>query len=166
MLVFIGVVLRVLIGFLAASLVAGAVQVLFALTPAELLSAPSSYWSDGALLLLGTTTVSAMFAAPFLLISAFFSELQGIRSFAYHALIGIAIAISGHALLYSGQTINEPSIVNSYALAAYLTTGFAAGITYWLVAGRLAYGKRLPRAAPAAKTTRKKTADEPASAKA
>ena len=131
MLAFIGVLLRVIVGFLFACLAAGAVQVLFALSPAELIEAPAKYWSLTGMLLLGTATITALFAAPFAAISALFSEWQGLRAFSYHALVGIAIAVAGQVMLFSGQTINEPSIVNSYAVAAYLTTG--------LVAGRFAY---------------------------
>lgn len=136
---FLGGVIRVLLGFVAASIAAGAVQVLFALTPAELISGGPGYWTEGGLLLLGTATITGLFAAPFVFVSAVISEWRGIRSFAYHGLVGILIAVVGHALLYSGQNVDEPSIVNSYAAAAYLTAGLAGGFGYWAVAGRRAY---------------------------
>jgi hypothetical protein len=139
---FLGGVIRVLLGFVAASFAAGAVQVLFALTPAELISGGPEYWTEGGLLLLGTVTITGLFAAPFVFVSALISEWRGIRSFAYHGLAGIVIAMVGHALLYSGQNANEPSIVNSYAAAAYLTAGLVGGFAYWGVAGRRAYRRR------------------------
>jgi hypothetical protein len=139
MLAFLGSVIRVIIGFMAASFAAAAVQVLFALTPAELAEAGPSYWTEGGILLLSAATVTALFGAPFALLSALFSEMRGIRSFAYHGIVGIAIALIGHALLYSGQNVNEPTIVNSYAAAAFLTAGFVGGFAYWLFAGRFAY---------------------------
>ena len=138
MLSILGGIFRVFIGFVAASFAAGAVQLLFALTPAELVDGGPDYWSQGGVLLLSTTAITALFAAPFVLVSAIFSEWKGVRSFAYHGIVGISIAIVGYALLYSGQNSNEPSIVNSYAAAAYLTAGLMAGFAYWLFAGRYA----------------------------
>ena len=142
MIAFLGGLIRVVIGFAVACLVAAAVQVLFALTPGELISGGPEYWSQGGIPLLRTATITAIFALPFAAIAILISEWQGIRSFAYHALAGIAIAMAGHGLLYSGQTASEPSIVNSYAAAAFLTTGLVGGFAYWLVAGRLAYRSR------------------------
>lgn len=135
---FLGTVIRVLLGFVAAILVAGGAQVLFAVTPAELVSGGPDLWGESGLLLLGTTIITGVFAAPFLLVSALISEWWGIRSFAYHALVGALIAVLGHAALYAGQNANEPSMVNSYAAAAYLTAGLTGGLAYWAVAGRLA----------------------------
>lgn len=139
MLTFVGSVLRVIIGFVVACFAAALVQVAFALTPAEMISASSARWSEAGVLLVGTATITMIFAASFAAISALISEWQGIRNFAYHALVGVGIAMAGHALLYSGQNSAEPSIVNSYAAAAYLTAGLAGGTIYWAFAGRWAH---------------------------
>ena len=51
----------------------------------------------------------------------------------------------------------QPSILNGYALAAYLAVGLAGGLAYWLVAGRRAGGKRAdapPTAVPPAGRSR------------
>jgi len=135
---FFGTVVRVLLGYVAATLAAGGAQVLFAVTPAELFAGGPDIWGESGLLLLGTTIVTGVFAAPFMFVSALVSEWRGIRSFAYHVLAGVLIAVVGHAVLYAGQNANEPNMVNSYAAAAYLTAGLVGGLAYWAVAGRLA----------------------------
>jgi uncharacterized membrane protein len=156
MLAFLGTVIRVIVGFVAGSFAAAAVTVLFALTPGELAAAGPEYWSEGGILLLGTATITALFAAPFVFISAIFSETLGIRSFAYHGMVGIAIALAGHALLYSGQNVNEPTIVNSYAAATYLSAGLMGGFAYWLFAGRLAHRLPVPAAQNSETVTRER----------
>ena len=139
MLGFLGGLFRVIIGFVLASLAAGAVQVLFAVTPAELIDAGMPYWNQGGLWVLESATIIGIFSAPFALLSAAFSEWQGIRSFAYHGFVGIAIAVGGFALITMGETPDAPSIINSYAMAAFLTTGLIGGFAYWLFSGRYAY---------------------------
>lgn len=139
MLTFLGAVLRVSIGFVVACLAAGLVQVLFAVTPAELVNANDDrLWVALNWALLSATQI-LVFAAPFALLAALISELQGVRSFAYYALVAMAIAVAGFGLLYATETPTEATIVNSYAMAAYLTSGFVGGLVYWLFAGRLAH---------------------------
>ncbi len=138
MLTFLGAVLRVLIGFAVACLVAGYVQVLFAVTPAELVVAGDDRLGEAATWGLLSATQIAVFAAPFALLAAVISEWQGIRSFAYHAIVAMAIAVAGFGLIHATESASEASIVNSYAMAAYLTSGFVGGLVYWLFAGRSA----------------------------
>jgi len=149
MLGFLGGLLRVIVGFILACLAAGAVKVLFAVTPAELIDAGTEYWQQGGVWALYTGTMIAIFALPFAALSAIFSEWQGIRSFAYHGFIGIAIAVAGFALIVTGESPDAPSIINSYAMAAFLTTGLASGFIYWLFAGRFAYRPQVDDAAVA-----------------
>ena len=94
MLTFLSGLLRVAIGFVLASAAAGAVQVLFAVTPAELIDASQASWSAGGLWILETATIIGIFALPFAVLSAIISEWRGIRSFAYHGLVGIAVAVA------------------------------------------------------------------------
>ena len=136
---FLGGLLRVVIGFVLSCLAAGAVQVLFAVTPTELADAGWEYWNQGGVWVLESATIFAVFALPFAAVSALISEWFGIRSFAYHGFVGIAIAIAGFGLITTGEADGVPTIVNSYAMAAFLTTGLVAGFTYWLFAGRFAY---------------------------
>lgn len=138
MLTFLGAVLRALIGFVAACLAAGFVQVLFAVTPAELVVAGDDRLGEAMTWGLLSATQIAVFAAPFAALAALISEWQGIRSFAYHAIVAMAISVAGFGLIYATEAPNEASIVNSYAMAAYLTSGFVGGLVYWIFAGRWA----------------------------
>ena len=135
MLSVIGGALRILIGFALACLAAGFVQVLFAVTPAELVEAGDDRIGEAVTWGLLSATQIAVFAAPFALIAALLSEWQGIRSFAFHAMVAMAISVAGFGLIYASESATEASIVNSYAMAAYLTSGFIGGLVYWLFAG-------------------------------
>lgn len=161
MLTFLGALLRVVIGFAIACLVAGFVQVLFAVTPAELVVAGDERLGEAVTWGLLSATHIAVFAAPFALLAALISEWQGIRSFAYHAIVAMMIAVAGFGLIHMTETATEPSIVNSYAMAAYLTSGFVGGLIYWLFAGRRA--TRYGRAQVRMESDRKTTADDSSS---
>lgn len=130
-------VLRVLIGFGLACIVGAVVQLGFA-TPNDVMTddVDKLSWSMEQVLL--AATHSAVFSAPFALVAAAIGEWQSIRSWVYYALSGIAIAIAGFIALYSGEAGGPNSIVNNYALAAYLCAGIAGGIVYWLISGRSA----------------------------
>lgn len=130
-------VLRVLIGFALACIAGALVQLAFA-TPNDVLTddVDKLSWSVEQVLL--AATHSAVFSAPFALVAAAIGEWQSIRSWVYYALSGIAIAVAGFIALYSGETGGPNSIVNNYALAAYLCAGLAGGVVYWLVSGRSA----------------------------
>ena len=138
MLAIIGAIVRILLGFVIACLAAGFVQVLFAVTPAELVAAGEARWSAALNWALLSSAHIAVFASPFALISIIISEWWGIRSFAYHAIIAMGIAVAGFGLIMVTEGPTEATIVNSYAMAAYLTSGFVAGLVYWLLAGRQA----------------------------
>ncbi len=138
MLAYFGAVVRVFLGFAAACLAAGFIQVLFAVTPAELVAAGEARWSAAINWAILSSAHIFVFAAPFAVISILISEWIGIRSFAYHAIVAMGIAVAGFGLIMMMETPSEASIVNSYAMAAYLTSGFIAGFVYWLLAGRLA----------------------------
>ena len=147
----IGSVFRVLFGFLLACLVGALVQLAFA-TPNDVLTddAEKLNWTGEHILLVATH--SAVFSAPFALVAAAIGEWQSIRSWVYYALSGIAIAIAGFIAIYSGETgVSAPavvgaatphsgdySIVNNYALFAYLCAGLVGGLAYWLISGRSA----------------------------
>lgn len=132
---------RIVFGLIVASLVAGAVQVLFALTPSELAVAGPDRWQIAGFFALQSSIFSAVFAAPLVLLIGVFSEIMRVRSFAFFVLAGVFVALAGFATLYSGEGPNDPTLANSYAIAAYLTTGFMSGLAYWLVAGRFAGGR-------------------------
>lgn len=131
--------LRVIIGFVFACLAAGFTMVLFVYTPLELATELiGERLSEAALLSLAAGTHSAVFAAPFALIGAGFGEWQRIGSWLYYVLVGIAIAGVGFLAQFWTEATGEASIVNSYAVTAFIVAGFVAGIVYWLFSGRYA----------------------------
>ena len=147
--------LRVLFGFIVACLVAGLVTVAFVVTPADLAGLPAEaqperFGNAGVLSLLAATH-SAIFAFPFAIIAIGVAEMSAIRTWLSYALFGVAIALGGLAAEYANEVAGQPSILNGYALAAYVTMGLAGGLAYWLLAGRRAGGKRadgVPTAVP------------------
>ena len=140
--------LRVIIGFALACVAAGLTMVLFVYTPLELATEHAGDRAlEAGLLALAAATHSAVFAAPFALIGAAFGEWQRIGSWLYYALVGIAIAAIGFLAQFWTEAEGEASIVNSYAVTAFIVTGFVAGVVYWLFAGRSASrhkGQRAP----------------------
>lgn len=130
-------IFRVLFGFVVACLLAGVAQLAFAL-PNDILSDDVEKLMSAAELAALAATHSGVFAAPFALVAAAIGEWQSIRTWIYYALSGIAIAIAGFIALYSGEGMGQPTIVNNYALMAYLTAGLVGGLVYWGLAGRLA----------------------------
>lgn len=125
--------LRVLFGFAVACLAAAAVQVTYAFAPAEDTPGPTGLFE----LLLLTATHLAVFSAPFTLVAAAVGEWQSIRSWLYYAAAGVGVALAGFLAQYSSES-GGPTILNDYALKAFLTPGFFGGLAYWLVAGRRA----------------------------
>lgn len=136
---------RILFGLFVAAIVAGCVQVMFALTPAELAVAGPDRWLIAATWAADTAVFSLVFAAPLVLLIGIFSEVLRVRSFAFYILAGVFVALAGFAALYSNEGPTDPTLANSYAIATYLTTGFVSGLMYWLVAGRFAGGRRKVR---------------------
>lgn len=141
-----GSMLRIGIGFAAACLVAGLTQVLFVLTPSQLIA---DYSRDTlaivGLLTLAAATHSAIFASIFALVAVALGEWQCIRDFSFYALTGVAIALAGLLAQYASENAAQPTILNTYALAAYVTTGCVAGLAYWIMAGRFAGQRRIGR---------------------
>lgn len=139
----IGSLFRVLFAFVFACLVAGLVQVMFVTPPTGIVNVDSSMLlekSGGlAWLTLLVGTQSAFFAAPFALVAVAIAEWQGLRSWIFYALTGIAIAFAGFLVLHMGEGADR-TFLHDYALRAFLTTGLAAGFAYWLAGGRSAGG--------------------------
>lgn len=142
-----GRLLSVIIACLWSALVAGLVIVLFATTPAEILSAPTDIARDKISRLLELSIFSGVqaivFGWPFLLLAISIAEWRAIRTWAFYAIVGMAIALAGFMAHYASETPADYTIVNNYALTAYLTAGFVGGVLYWILAGRFAGGRRL-----------------------
>lgn len=124
---------RFVLGFVAAVLVAGAVQVLFVAGSDLVRGAAGGSLANLGLLVLLAATQSAVFAAPFAVLAAVFAGWMPIRSLLYYVAIGLAIALAGFLAQYVGEAGPE-TILNRYALSAYLISGFAGGFAYWYVA--------------------------------
>jgi hypothetical protein len=133
---------RVAFGFALASFAAGLVMVLFVNTPAEVLAQPASRLPETASetfdLALLTATHAAIFSAAFVMITAGLGEAFSIRSLAFYLIAGLAIALLGFAAQFSSEVAGQPTVLNNYALKAFLTTGFFAGFVYWLASGQFA----------------------------
>ena len=142
----IGRVCRVLVGLACAFLAAGATMVLFVYSPFELLQDAGAKALEACLLVLAAATHSAVFAAPFALLAAGVGEWRGVRGVTYYALAAVGIAALGFLAEYATEAAGEASIANAYAAAAFLATGLAAGLAYWLVTGRRAAASAAIRA--------------------
>lgn len=137
-----GTLARVVFGFVLASIAAGLVTMLFVNTPTEVLAQPVTRLSRTAgetfELALLTATHAAIFALIFTLIAAGLGEIFSIRKLPFYLLCGVVIALLGFAAQYVSEVPGEPTVLNNYALKAFLTTGFFAGFVYWLAAGQFA----------------------------
>ena len=53
---------------------------------------------------------------------------------AYYLFAGTVIALLGfRRAIFAAKSPGQPTILNNYALKAYLTSGFFAGFVYWMV---------------------------------
>lgn len=134
----IGRVIRVIFGFALACLAAGLTVVLFVYSPLELMDLQGERLSEVGLMSLFAATHSAVFAAPFALIGAGFGEWQRLGSWLYYVLIAVAIAAIGFVAQFWTEATGGATIVNTYAVTAFVLTGLISGTVYWLFAGRFA----------------------------
>jgi hypothetical protein len=132
----IGRVLCIFTGIALALLAGSSVLVLFVYSPMELLEADGGRASEAGLLALEATRHGAVLAAPLALIAAVAGVWRRWAGPTYYVVSGMGIAAIGYATEQAREAATEA--VEAYALAAFLTAGFAAGLVYWLVAGRLA----------------------------
>jgi hypothetical protein len=141
--------IRVVFGFAVACLAAGLTIVLFVTTPVELANTPSNAFGDtlssNAMLALAAATYSALFSAPFALIFATIGEWRRLAHWTYYALVGMVIAGIGFMAQYYSEGGAQASILNNYAVVAFLTMGFVGGVVYWLMSGQFARAEIEPR---------------------
>lgn len=125
--------IRFIFGFVAAMLAAGAMQVLF-VAGGDLLSGLSAarLQSLGLLTLLAATQ-SAVFSAPFAVVAAAVAAWVPVRSVVYFVGVGIALGLAGFFVQYVGEAGPE-TILNRYALTAYVASGSVGGLIYWVLA--------------------------------
>jgi hypothetical protein len=132
-------VLRVLIGFVLGCAAAVATQVLFTYAPSDWASLGADLnverLSEAVFFaLVSTPYVVVSTAVPVLLMAAL-AETRGVASWFFYALAGIATAGAG----FLAQHLTQPgpgSILQTYALIAFLTSGLVGGLVYWASSGR------------------------------
>ena len=129
------------VGYTLASLAAGLVFVVLAMALAGV--ALGEFAAVGALrdkVLAQARGVAVAFAAIFALpalAGIIYCEAAGYRNVIGHALFGAAVALAA-ALLMSHLFPAEKLPTSVRAMAAFTAAGAAAGLIYWLVAGRSA----------------------------
>ena len=124
--------IRFILGFVAAVLVAGVVQVAF-VAGGDLIRAPVSTVENLSLLALLAATQSAVFSAPFAVLAVVAAAWLPTRSILYFGAVGLLIAAAGFFAQHVGEA-GPTTILNRYALTAYLTSGLLGGLAYWFVA--------------------------------
>jgi hypothetical protein len=134
--------IRALIGFILACPAAAATLVLFVYTPTELASLPTDIGADrvgeAGLFTLSVTPHVMMFAALPALIGIVFAERNDIGGLAFYLVLGVAIAVLGFLTQHFSEAPGQATILQNYALIAFLTSGAVAGFVYWLFSGRYA----------------------------
>ena len=98
-----GLIFRVLLGYLVACFAAALTTVLFAWTPADLANMQGDLANDKLALSMPVATQIAIFAAPFALLAIALGEWQRWRDWAYYAAAGIAIALFGYLAQYQSE---------------------------------------------------------------
>jgi hypothetical protein len=147
-------VIRVLVGFILACPAAAATLVLFVYTPTELASLPSDIGTDrlseAGLFTLAVTPHVMLFTALPALIGIVFAERNDIGSLPFYLILGVAIAVLGFLTQHFSEAPGQATVLQNYALIAFLSAGAVAGFVYWLVSGRYAAAKvpAAPAAAP------------------
>ena len=87
----------------------------------------------------------AAFAALPALLAVVAGERRAISSWTYYVVVGIGVAVLGFLTQHLTEAPGQTTILQNYALAAFLTAGFAGGFVYWLLSGRfLGRGPRVP----------------------
>jgi hypothetical protein len=130
-------IVRIVIGYALACMVAAAALVLFVYTPAELATIPARA-SEAGFFALFVAPYLALFAALPALVAVTFAELRGIATWGYHAVVGLIIAALGFLTQHFMEAPGEATILHNYALTAFLAAGLVGGLAYWLVSGQFA----------------------------
>ena len=135
-----GLIIRVLIGYVIASFVAGLTTVLFAWTPSDLASMQGDIANDKLALAIPAGVIIGLFSCVPALIAIAFGERHRRHDWLYYAIAGIVIALIGFFAQYMSEDARQAwSIAGSnYPLLSFVTSGFLAGLAYWIFAGRFA----------------------------
>jgi hypothetical protein len=148
----IGRLIRMLFAFVLACLAGALAKILFIFTPGELLGLPTDVFNDRLATISGWTIFaglhSAIWAAPFALGAAALAEARSIRGPIYFLFVAVLIALLGFVAQYASEASGQATIVNNYAMLAFIVAGLVAGFVYWLLAGRLSGADHGPTPAP------------------
>jgi protein-S-isoprenylcysteine O-methyltransferase Ste14 len=134
--------LRILIGFALACVAAAVTLVAFVYAPADLMNLSEELNGErlseaGFFAMLVTPHVLISAAVPAMLAAAF-AETRKVKSWLFYAAVGVATSGAGFLV----QSLTEPpmrlSILQTYALIAFLTAGLIGGLVYWALSGRYA----------------------------
>ena len=133
---------RAIFGFVLGCLAAAATLVLFVYTPVELASLPSDIGSDrlaeAGLFTLVVTPHVMLFAALPALIFILFAEGRSIGTWPFYVGLGLAVAVLGFLAQHFSEAPGQATILQNYALIAFLLAGSVGGLVYWLFSGRFA----------------------------
>lgn len=145
-------IFRILLGYSMACLGAAYAKLLFAITPAEIISLPSDVAADRLADVLNFGwrfgVLFGLFALPFAVVTIAFAEWRGLRNGPFYLLAGLAFALVGLLAQSSSEGPGAATVMHAYAFAAYATSGLAGGLFYWMIAGRHA-GRTTPDPVPA-----------------
>ncbi|MEL7047638.1 MAG: hypothetical protein AAFO75_01535 [Pseudomonadota bacterium] len=140
--------LKMIVGFSLACLIAGIVKVGFVNTPADLMALPIEQRMErlglAGMWALFATNQIAIFALPFAIVAGFYAAWNKVRSATYFVVVGLIIAGFGFTAQLASERPGDATIANPYAVMAYIVAGAAAGWVYWLVAGRNTKRERMP----------------------
>ena len=143
---------RVLLAFIVACLAAALTLVLFVYTPAELLALPADMRGDriseAGLFTLAVAPHVASFSALFALVAVVFAERRGVGAWSYYTLVGVAIATAGFLIQHFSEAPGQVTILQNYALIAFLASGAIGGTVYWFFSGRYAGPRTQPTGGP------------------
>lgn len=136
---------RVLAGLILACIAAALVMVLHVIRPFELTQLPADQLlgrlaAAGELSAL-VATQFAMFAVPFGLIAAMIAEINRWRGVLFFVIAALAIAGGGYLLQYQSES-EFRTVANPFAAQVFAAQGLAAGLLYWVIAGRFAGWRR------------------------
>ena len=133
---------RVLLGFIVACLAAALALVLFVYTPAELLALPADMrgdrLSEAGLFALAVAPHVATFSALFALVAVVFAERRGVTAWSFYTLVGVGIAAAGFLTQHFSEAPGQTTILQNYALIAFLSSGAVGATVYWFFSGRYA----------------------------
>jgi hypothetical protein len=85
----------------------------------------------------------ALFSAAFALAGVVVAESRGLRGWSYYVLVGIGIAVAGFLTQHLSEAPGQATILQNYALIAFVAAGLAGGLVYWFFSGRYARPRAL-----------------------